>query len=136
MRFLDTNIILRALTSDDPVKGPACAELFLRVRRGEEQLETSASVIAEAVYVLSSPRWYHLPRAEIVAKLRPVITLRRLKLPQKRVILHALLLYYQYAHLDFEDALSVALMQHAKLTELVSYDRGFDTIPSITREEP
>jgi predicted nucleic acid-binding protein len=54
MRFLDTNIILRAITKDDLVKSHACAELFLRVQRGEEQLETSQSVIAEAVYVLAS----------------------------------------------------------------------------------
>jgi predicted nucleic acid-binding protein len=136
MRFLDTNVILRAITKDDPVKSHACAELFLRVRAGGEQLETSQSVIAEAVYVLSSPRWYNLPRAQIAAKLRPIITLRGLRLPQKRIIVHALLLYYQYARLDFEDALSVALMQHNKLTEVVSYDTDFDAVPGITREEP
>jgi predicted nucleic acid-binding protein len=136
MRFLDTNIILRAITIDDPIKTHACAQLFLRVRRREEQLETSQSVIAESVYVLSSPRWYNLPRAEIVAKLRPIIALRGLKLSQKRIIIHALLIYYQYPHLDFEDALSVALMQHDELTKLVSYDTDFDAIPGITREEP
>jgi predicted nucleic acid-binding protein len=136
MRFLDTNIILRAITTDDRVKRDACADLFLRVRHGEEQLETSQSVIAEAVYVLSSRRWYNLPRAEIVAKLRPIITLRSLKLTQKRIVIHALLVYYQYAQLDFEDALSVALMQHDKVTDIVSYDRDFDAIPGITREEP
>jgi predicted nucleic acid-binding protein len=136
MRFLDTNIILRAITKDDPVKSHACAELFLRVQRGEEQLETSQSVIAEAVYVLASRKWYNLPRAEIVAKLRPIITLRHLKLAQKRIVLQALLIYYQYPQLDFEDALSIALMQHNKLTTMVSYDRDFDAIPNITREEP
>jgi predicted nucleic acid-binding protein len=94
MRFLDTNIILRAITKDDPVKTQACTELFLRVKRGEEQLATSQSVIAEAVYVLSSPRWYNLPRAEVVAKVRPIITLRGLKLTQKRIVIHALLIYY------------------------------------------
>jgi predicted nucleic acid-binding protein len=87
-------------------------------------------------YVLSSPRWYNLPRAEIVAELRPIIALRNLRLSQKRIIIHALLIYYQYPHLDFEDALSVALMQHNKLTELVRYDTDFDAIPGITREEP
>jgi predicted nucleic acid-binding protein len=58
------------------------------------------------------------------------------KLAQKRIVLQALLIYYQYPQLDFEDALSIALMQHNKLTTIVSYDRDFDAIPNITREEP
>jgi predicted nucleic acid-binding protein len=136
MRFLDTNIIIRAIAQDDPLKERACAALFLRIQHGAEQVRTTESVIAEAVYVLSSSRWYNLPRAEIVAKLTPIINLRGLKLPHKQVVLRALLLYYQYPRLDFEDALSVSVMQHDRLTEIVSYDTDFDSVFGVTREEP
>lgn len=94
MRFLDTNIIIRAITKDDPLSGQACEQLLRRVKHGQEQLTTTESVIAEAVYVLSSAKWYNLPRAEIVAKLRPIVQLRALHIPRKRVVLQALLTYY------------------------------------------
>ena len=136
MRFLDTNIIIRAITKDDPIKGHACEQLFLRVKHGHEQLKTTESVIAEAVYVLASSKWYNLPRAEIVARLRPIVTLRGVALPRKRVIVQALLLYHQYSRLDFEDALMVAVMHHNAVQELVSYDTDFDTVAGIIRQEP
>lgn len=136
MRFLDTNVIIRAITKDEPAKGRACEQLFLQVQRGHEQLTTTESVVAEAVYVLSSSRWYHLPRTEIAAKLRPIVALRGVRLPRKRVVLQALLIYVQYPHLDYEDALSVAVMRHDNVQEMVSYDTDFDTVTGITRHEP
>jgi predicted nucleic acid-binding protein len=51
MDFLDTNVILRYLTRDDPVKAERCFELFQRLKRKEVKLVTSESVLAEVVYV-------------------------------------------------------------------------------------
>jgi len=38
--------------------------------------------------------------------------------------------------LDFEDALVIAQMERQKITDLYSYDRGFDKVSGITRHEP
>ncbi len=54
MRWLDTNIVLRFLTNDDPAKARACLELFQRVQRGDEELATSETIVAEVTYVLTS----------------------------------------------------------------------------------
>ena len=137
MRFLDTNVILRYLTRDDEAKAEACYELFQQVRRGEEELVTCEAIVTEVVYVLSSPRApYRLSHEEIRARLVPILTLRGLRLPQKRVYLSALDLYASSPFLDFEDALAVAHMERLGVTEIVSYDRDFDRLPALQRVEP
>jgi predicted nucleic acid-binding protein len=136
MRFLDTNIVIRYLTKDDPVKAAACFTLIQAIKHGRESVETTESVIAEAVYILSSPKHYHLSHDEVVTDLAPVVQLRGLKVPRKRVILRSLALYKQYTHLDFEDCISIATMENRGISEIVSYDRGFDKVPGIARQEP
>ena len=137
MRFLDTNVILRYLTRDDEAKAEACYQLFQHVRRGEEELVTCEAIVTEVVYVLSSPRApYRLSHEEIRARLVPILTLRGLRLPQKRGYLSALDLYASSPFLDFEDALAVAHMERLGVTEIVSYDRDFDRLPTLQRVEP
>ncbi len=101
-----------------------------RVRAGEE------ATISEVAYVLSSPRQYKLSHAEVSARLRPILLLRGLKLPNKRRLLRALDRYSTYSHLDFEDCLTVAQIEQQGIDTLASYDRGFDRVPGITRREP
>jgi predicted nucleic acid-binding protein len=136
MRFLDTNIILRYLTRDDPEKAQACFALFQRVKQGKELLTTSEAVIAEVVYVLSSPAVYNLKPSEISARLLPILLLRGLKLPKKRLYLRALELYVTYATLDFENVVSLAHMEQKKIKEIYSYDHHFNRVPTIKRREP
>ena len=136
VRFVDTNIFLRALTGDDPVKSPVCAALFARVERGDEEIVTCEAVIAEIVYVLSSRSIYDLRHDEIRAKLVPFIRMRGLGLPGKAVYLRALDLFVEHPALDFEDALCAAHMEQTGIGELLSYDRGLDRITGLTRVEP
>lgn len=94
-------------------------------------------VVAEVVYVLTSPRiGYQLNPEEIRARLRPVLSLPGLKFSQKRTCLRALDLYAHYRMLDFEDVFCVAAMERANIAELLSYDRGFDRVQGIIRWEP
>ena len=137
MRFLDTNVILRYLTRDDEAKAQACYQLFQRVKQGEEELFTCEAIVTEVAYVLSSPRApYKLSHEEVRARLLPILTLRGLKLPQKRVYLRALDLYASSLFLDFEDALAVAHMEQRGVTEIISYDRDFDRVTGLQRVEP
>ncbi len=135
MIFLDTDIFLRYLTRDDPDKSQACLALLQRIQAGEEAT-TSEVVLAEVVFVLSSPRQYTLNHADVSARLRPVLLLRGLKVPNKRRLLRALDLYATYIQLDFEDCLTAAQIEQQGIARLMSYDRGFDRVPGILREEP
>lgn len=137
MRFLDTNVVMRYVTADDPLKAQACAELFQRVQRGEEALLTSEAVVAEAVYILSARTpGYRLDRHEIRDRLGAILRLRGLQVPEKQVCLRALDVYAAYPRLDYEDALAVAHMEHEGITEIVSYDSDSDRIPHLERVEP
>ncbi len=137
MRFIDANVFLRFITRDDPVKASACLELFQRLRQGREEATTSEAVIAEIVYVLVSTRQpYRLARAEVRARLMPLLRLRGLRLQDRGALLRALEVFELYDDLDFEDVLTVAHMEASGIPELLSYDTGFDVIPGLRRIEP
>ncbi len=133
--FVDTNVFIRLLTRDDPVKTQRGLALFQRAERGEIQLVTSETVIAEIVYVLSSPTVYRLPRADIARLLRPVLELKGLRIEHKRSVLAALDGYEQ-TNLDFEDCLSIEHVRRTRPTGIYSYDRGFDRVAAVRRLEP
>ena len=107
------------------------------MRQGEEELFTCEAIVTEVVYVLSSRSApYRLSHEEIRARLVPILTLRGLRLPQKRVYIEALDLYATSPYLDFEDALAAAHMERNGVTEIVSYDRDFDRVAGLQRVEP
>ena len=92
-QFLDTNIFLRYLTHDDDQKYQACLGLFQQAEQNQVNLVTSEAVIAEVVYVLSSPKHYQLPRPRIQVALARLLILSGLKVPYRQVCLRALDLY-------------------------------------------
>lgn len=93
-------------------------------------------VIAEVIYVLTSPRQYGLNHQDASARLRPILSLRGLHLPHKRSYLRALDIFATYAQLDFADAVLIAHLERTGEQELYSYDTDFDRIPAVTRREP
>jgi predicted nucleic acid-binding protein len=133
-QFVDTNIILRYLTKDDPQKASACLALFQKAQQNRVRLTTSESVIAETVYLLSSKKVYRLQPQEVKRRLAPLL-LRALRIEHKDTIITALDLYGAY-HMDFEDCLTVAHMERQKLKEIYSYDQDFDQVEHIQRREP
>jgi len=136
VRFLDTNVFIRYLVADDPDKSAASHALLQRVQQSWETLTCTEAIIAEVVYVLASPRLYHLSHPEIRARLYPILTLRGLQIEHKETLLRALDLYAAHAFLDYEDALTVAHMERRNIETIVSYDTDFDRIAGISRQEP
>ena len=66
----------------------------------------------------------------------PILTLRGLRLPHKRIYVRALDLYASSPFIDFEDALAASHMEQRGVTEIVSYDKDFDLVPGLQRVEP
>ena len=135
IQFVDANIFLRYLTRDDPEKAQACLALFQQAEQGEVTLFTTETIIAEIVYVLSSPRLYNLSRQDVRNRLMPLLTLPGLRMSKRSVALRALELYESH-NVDFEDALAVAHMEQLGIETIISYDRDFDRFPQVTRAEP
>ena len=132
--FLDTNVIIRFVTSDDTFKSKRSAGLLKRAETGEEQLETSHLVIAEVVWVLES-RIYSLNPFEISRLLMPIIELQGLRIPEKELLARSFDLYVETG-VDFIDAYNAVTMSKRRIDRIYSYDTDFDALPGVTRTEP
>ncbi len=133
--FVDTDVIIRLLTGDDPQKQAAAVVLFEQVERGQATVAAPDTVIADAVYVLASPRLYHLPRAQVSQLLATLVRLPNFRVSNRQAVLRALELYAA-TNLDFGDVFLVASMEQAGADVIYSYDKGFDKLQGITRHEP
>ncbi len=126
--FVDTDVIIRLLTADDLSKQAASAHLFEQVEVGTLSLAAPDTVIADAVFVLSSPRLYRRSRAEVVALLSALVRLPHFHVQRRRNVLRALELYGT-TNLDFGDVMIAAAMEQARSPYLYSYDA--DLIGSV-----
>jgi predicted nucleic acid-binding protein len=133
--FLDTNVILRYLTRDDPLQAARAYALFQEAAQGQVTLVMSEAIILELVHVLSSRVTYNLPRQQVATHIGNVLSLSGVTLPHKRTYLRALSLW-ESSSVDFADALSVAHMERLRIATIASFDRDFDRFPGITRKEP
>jgi predicted nucleic acid-binding protein len=135
--YLDTNPIVRFLTRDDPDQAAQSRAMFERAARGEVTLLVPETVVVEVVNVLSSRATYNLPRAEIRRHLGNVLSLRGLRIPQKRTYRRALELWVDTPSVrDFTDVLHVAHMERLGISAIASFDHDVDRFPQITRHEP
>jgi predicted nucleic acid-binding protein len=135
--FIDTDVIIRFLTGDDPAKQERAARLFEQIEQGKLTVVAPYTVIADAVYVLSSTRLYNLPRHEVAALLIPLVRLPGFRVKDRRIVLAALAIYGSGAtKIDFGDAMIAASMQQNGSETLYSFDADFDKIPGISRKEP
>lgn len=139
MRYIDTNIFISALVEpEDDLerrKSRDCIALFNRVMAGEERARTHDAIIAEVAYFLSRSRQYRLPAPVAATRIRTLVVLADLLLPNKRTVLRALDVWSMFSKLDFEDALSVAYAEDDN-AEIYSYDHDFDRVPGVERVEP
>lgn len=133
--FVDTDILIRLLTKDDLKKQAQAAHLFEQVEEGKLTLQAPDTVIADAVYVLASPRLYHKSRSEIREFLTPLLNLSKFRVRNRKILLEALDCYAN-TNLDFGDTMIVSSMLKAHSKTLYSYDTDFDKIPTVTRIEP
>ncbi len=133
---IDTDIIIRFLTGDDLDKQRAAQTLLARVQRGEVTIMAPDTVIADAVFVLRSPRLYNVSRADVAALLTPLVRLRHFRVRNKRIVLRALELYSASSS-GFGDAMILSSMEQNGATEIYSYDAKITRQASTTiRLEP
>ena len=70
-RFIDTNVLLRHITDDNPVQSPLAAELLDRIADGQIEGMLSITVIFETVFTLQG--LYHFKREVIAPAIRVII---------------------------------------------------------------
>jgi len=133
VRFLDTNVLLRHLLQDHPAQSASATRYLAAIEASQEKVRLADTVIFETVFTLQ--RQYGVPKSTIRDTLLPLIDLPGIVLPGKRHLREVFDLYVAY-NISFADAFHAVLMKRWRLSEIVSYDRGFDKIPGISRVEP
>lgn len=132
-RFVDTNVFLRFLTNDDPVKAKRAEALFREAVRGKVKLATSSLVIAEIVWTLES--FYKLEKPDIATKVEKILNTPNLECPGSSLLFMALDLY-AHANIDFIDSYNAFHMKERGLTHIVTYDRKhFARVPWVEIED-
>ena len=112
---LDTNLLVRLLTNDDPEQARRVADLI----DDSSACFVPITVVLELEWVLRGA--YQLPREAIIRAIGGLIAIRHLHLEQEEQVLQALEVYGQ--GLDFADALH--LLRSEGCAALVSFDRAF-----------
>jgi len=109
MPALDTNVIVRHVTADHPDHSPRARRYF------------------------QDP--YNLPRQKICDDLAELIRMPGVKLRTKSLYLRALKLYGVHRILSFVDSLLAAVAEREDGV-VMTFDKGFDRVSTITRIEP
>lgn len=133
--YVDTDVIIRLLTGDDEQKRKAATALFQQVAQGKLVLFAPDTVIADTVFVLSSPNIYHLPRTEVRDLLQALLRYPNFKVENKQIVTSALDIYAE-KNMDFGDAMLAVLTKQSQDKLIYSYDHDFDKIVGIKRKEP
>jgi predicted nucleic-acid-binding protein len=129
--LIDSNVLLRYLTWDDPEKAERCKELFKRLEFGIETAILSEMTLAEVIWTLQ--KFFKLEKSSIRDILKPILNFKGLKVQNREIILKALDMYANH-NVDFPDAYISELSKKLK-AKVYSYDKDLSRLGAI-RTEP
>jgi predicted nucleic-acid-binding protein len=124
MIALDTNVVVRVVTADDPAQLAAALEVF---RSGD--LWLCKTVLLETEWVLRYS--YQLSREVILAAFQRLLGYRALQVEDRGAVLLALPLFEK--GMDFADALHLASSAGAE--RFATFDRSFAKVAERLRSE-
>jgi predicted nucleic-acid-binding protein len=117
---LDTNILVRYLTQDDPVQSPKATELIERRLTEQDPGFIGVVAMAEAVWVLE--RAYGLANADIAAAIERILQADALVVESEQEVFTAMIALRE-GHGAFADALIGALGVRAGCSRTLTFDR-------------
>lgn len=128
--YIDSNVFINAYF-DRGIAGAKAREFIKKIVSGEQNSTISCLVIDEVAYKLSEKKGNAFS-ARIWSNLLSIPNLRILPIDEKAARRVPQLLK---AGLMPRDALHVAVMQEHGISTILSFDKDFDSIKSITRKE-
>ena len=121
MRGLDTNVLVRYLTQDDPAQSRKANTVIAEAVDRGEQCSISAIVLCELVWVLREA--YHLDKPTVAATLERVLDTAQLVVEQADLARRALD-DYRHGRGDFADYLIGWRNRQAGCSDTVTFDRA------------
>ena len=125
MRAVDTNVLVRLVTGDDP-KQTEAAEEFV-----ESGSWVSHLVVAEVTWVLSTV--YGLSPAAIADAIEMLLSHEHLTLQEADVVTAALEGYRRHPRVDFFDHLLREVARKAGHLPVGTFDRQFARLADVTK---
>jgi predicted nucleic-acid-binding protein len=131
---LDTNLLVRYLTEDDPDKADAVEALLDNASHGEFRLIIPSVVMAELVWVLES--FYKIDEPRIADLLEALLHTPGLEVQENKLIRQVLEIY-RLKKVDFIDAWVLAFARQRSVPRIYSFDKKhFKDISDLEVVEP
>ena len=127
---LDTNVLVRLLTADQPEQTARAQALLQRVQNTNDLIYVNNVVLVETVWVLLQRR-FHVPKEVVLKALEFLLNHGRVRLESPESVAAACQLYAQH-HADFADCLVAAMNVAAGCAYTVSFDQGMKTLPHVS----
>ena len=125
---LDTNVVVRYLTQDDPVQSPIATELIERKLTEANPGYINVVVMAELAWVLE--RVYRLTNAELAAAIERLLQLDAIVVENEEDVFVAMIAL-RAGQGSFADALIAALNTRAGCSHTVTFDRKAPRLPGF-----
>lgn len=125
---LDTNILIRYVTQDDPVQSAKATHIIERQLSRANPGFVSVVTMAEAVWVLD--RAYHLTDAKIAAAIERMLQVEVLVVENEQEVFRAMVALKQ-GRVAFADALIAELGARAGCTHTLTFDKKALRLPSF-----
>ena len=117
---IDTNLLVRYLTDDDPQKAKAVDVLLNRAAKGELRILIPSIVVAELVWVLESS--YKMIVDEIAKLVEAILNTPGIDVQDKRIIKAALSLY-RTKEIDLIDAWIIEFAKAKGANRIYTFDK-------------
>jgi predicted nucleic-acid-binding protein len=131
---IDTNLLVRYLTEDDPLKAKAVDNILDSADKGELKILIPSIVIAELVWVLES--FYHMNSSGIDELVQAILHTPGIEVTEKSIIASALKLY-KIKHMDFIDAWIIEFARERDIKTIYTFDKKhFKNISGIETKSP
>ncbi len=126
MRGLDTNVLVRYLTQDDPVQADTAAGVIEDAGKRGGKLVVQPLVLCELAWVLDSA--YGVGKREILDVTERILRTAQFEIPEKDVVWRALA-DYRAGKGDFSDYLLARQNEKAGVAATLTFDRALKGNP-------
>ena len=117
---IDTNLLVRYLTEDDPDKAQSVETLLIKAGKGEIKIVIPSVIIAELMWVLES--YYKMETGEISQLVGSILNTPGIDTQDKN-ILREVLKIYEKKGTDFVDAWIVEFARERNIKTIYTFDK-------------
>ena len=117
---IDTNLLVRYLTEDDPDKAQSVETLLIKAGKGEIKIVIPSVIIAELIWVLES--YYKMETGEISQLVGSILNTPGIDTQDKNILREALKIY-ENKGTDFVDAWIVEFARERNIKTIYTFDK-------------